>query len=59
MQKINFAGGEPFIHPKFLGELVKYCKLDLNLNTSIISNGSLIKESWIETYGILVFYKSF
>ena len=52
MKKINFAGGEPFTKPKFLGELVKYCKEDLKLESvSIVSNGSLIKENWFEKYG--------
>ena len=51
MRKINFAGGEPFLYPKFLGELVVYCKKDLKLESvSIISNGSLIKESWMNKY---------
>lgn len=26
VKKINFAGGEPFLFPKFLGALVQYCK---------------------------------
>jgi radical S-adenosyl methionine domain-containing protein 2 len=26
MKKVNFAGGEPFLFPKFLGEMVQYCK---------------------------------
>jgi radical S-adenosyl methionine domain-containing protein 2 len=52
MKKINFAGGEPFINPKFLGELVKFCKEELKLESvSIVSNGSLIKEKWLEKYG--------
>src|SRR5690242_17680348 len=25
MQKINFAGGEPFLYPKFLGEMLDFC----------------------------------
>ena len=51
MRKINFAGGEPFLYPKFLGQLVEYCKLELKLESvSIISNGSLIKESWMRKY---------
>jgi sulfatase maturation enzyme AslB (radical SAM superfamily) len=31
MKKINFAGGEPFLFPVFLGELVKYSKESLKL----------------------------
>ena len=51
MKKINFAGGEPFLYPKFLGELVVFCKQTLGLESvSIISNGSLIKENWMEKY---------
>ena len=51
MRKINFAGGEPFLYPDFLGELVKYCKETLKLESvSIISNGSLIKNKWFEKY---------
>lgn len=51
MRKINFAGGEPFLYPKFLGELVQYCKETLKLESvSIISNGSLIKENWLTKY---------
>ena len=51
MRKINFAGGEPFLYPKFLGELVVFCKETLKLESvSIISNGSLIKENWMKKY---------
>lgn len=54
MKKINFSGGEPFIHKKgkFVGELVRYCKEDLQLpSVSIVSNGSLITEEWFQQYG--------
>jgi len=52
MKKINFSGGEPFLHPKFLGSLVKFCKVELQLESvTIISNGSKIKENWLATYG--------
>lgn len=54
MQKINFSGGEPFIHQRgrFVGELVKYCKSSLNLESvSIVSNGSLITKKWMINYG--------
>ncbi|KAI4144102.1 MAG: hypothetical protein L6R39_004318 [Caloplaca ligustica] len=51
MRKINFAGGEPFLYPSFLGELVRYCKEDLHLESiSIVTNGSLVKERWLEAY---------
>ncbi|XP_075963828.1 S-adenosylmethionine-dependent nucleotide dehydratase RSAD2 [Anarhichas minor] len=54
MEKINFSGGEPFLHEKgdFLGKLVQYCKQDLQLpSVSIVSNGSMIKEKWFQKYG--------
>lgn len=54
MEKINFSGGEPFLpaRGKHLGEMVKYCKLDLKLpSITVVSNGSLIKEKWFVEYG--------
>ncbi|XP_022108160.1 radical S-adenosyl methionine domain-containing protein 2-like [Acanthaster planci] len=54
MQKINFSGGEPFIvqRGKFVGELVRFCKVDLQLpSVTIVSNGSLIDEKWFKNYG--------
>lgn len=52
MRKINFAGGEPFLYPKFLGEMIDFCKKDLRLESvSIVSNGSLIKESFLQKHG--------
>ena len=56
MKKLNFSGGEPFIYKKgkFVGELVQYCKYDLQLpSVSIVSNGSLISEEWFQEYGML------
>ena len=53
MQKINFAGGEPFILDKgeYLGELLKFCKDDLQIqSTGVISNGSKISEQWMQRY---------
>ena len=55
MEKINFSGGEPFIHQKgiYLGELVRFCKEQLKLpGVSIVSNGSLITEKWFSDYGL-------
>jgi len=46
-QKINFAGGEPFINDVMLGELCRYCQ-ELGMAVSIISNGSLIKPYWMK-----------
>lgn len=54
MEKVNFAGGEPFIVKRgaYLGELVRFCKEDLQLpSVTVVSNGSLITEKWFEKYG--------
>lgn len=56
MKKLNFSGGEPFIKDggRFMGELIRYCKTELHwagLSVSIVSNGSLIRESWMRRYG--------
>lgn len=52
MRKINFAGGEPFLYPKFLGNLLEYCKKDLCLESvSIVTNGSRVRDSFLSTFG--------
>jgi radical S-adenosyl methionine domain-containing protein 2 len=52
MRKINFAGGEPFLYSKFLGEMIDFCKEDLCLESvSIVTNGSLVKESFLKEHG--------
>ncbi|KAJ9654436.1 hypothetical protein H2198_006516 [Neophaeococcomyces mojaviensis] len=52
MRKLNFAGGEPFLHAKFLGTLVDYCKRDLSLESvSIVTNGSLVTERFLRDHG--------
>ena len=52
MRKINFAGGEPFLYSKFLGEMIDFCKEDLRLESvSIVTNGSLVKESFVKKHG--------
>lgn len=51
MKKINFAGGEPFMNPDFLGKLAKYCKEVLNLESvSIVTNGSKVTPAWLAQY---------
>jgi radical S-adenosyl methionine domain-containing protein 2 len=51
-RKINFAGGEPFMYPELLGDMVQYCKEVLKYESvSIISNASKIQERWFATYG--------
>ena len=52
VKKINFAGGEPFLYPKYLEELIRVCKEDLKIEKiSIITNGSLVKKNFFEKYG--------
>ena len=52
-EKINFAGGEPFLHPTLLGELCKKSH-EMGLAVSIISNGSRITPEWMKDYGVYV-----
>ena len=52
MRKINFAGGEPFLYKPFLGKMVAFCKENLRVESvSIVSNGSLIDESFLQRHG--------
>ncbi|KAK6346550.1 hypothetical protein TWF696_006674 [Orbilia brochopaga] len=52
MRKLNFAGGEPFLEKEFLGKLIQYCKQELNLESvSVVTNGSLVTEQFMRTYG--------
>ena len=52
MKKMNFSGGEPFLHSTHLGEMCKFCKVELGLESvSIVSNGSKIRRSFFEIYG--------
>ncbi len=48
-EKINFAGGEPFMHPALLGSLCKE-SAELGMAVSIISNGSLIRPRWMDEF---------
>lgn len=46
LEKITFAGGEPFLY-KSLKSIIFYAK-DIGLTTSIITNGSLISNEWMQ-----------
>ncbi|KAH8424895.1 uncharacterized protein LDX57_002640 [Aspergillus melleus] len=52
MKKINFAGGEPFMHRKFLGQMIDYCKEVIHLESvSIVTNGSLVTDAFLAKHG--------
>jgi len=52
MKKINFAGGEPFMNADFLGQLARYCKETLQLESvSVVTNGSKVTSKWLKEYG--------
>lgn len=52
MKKINMAGGEPFLYPDHLGEICKFCKEVLNLESvSIVTNGSKVRKRFFQKYG--------
>lgn len=46
VNSVNFAGGEPLLYPQ-LNTLIKYAKQN-NLQTSIITNGSFMDDTWIK-----------
>lgn len=49
IDEINFAGGEPLIHPDFI-DIVKYA-VNKGMICSFITNGSLLNEDWIKENG--------
>lgn len=52
MKKLNISGGEPFLQSKFIGEVFRFCKDELNLQScSVVNNGSKVTEAWLDTYG--------
>ena len=51
MRKINLAGGEPFLHKKYMAEILVYCRDVLGLESiSIISNGRFVDEQFLQRY---------
>lgn len=48
-KKITFVGGEPLLYPR-LGDLISYTK-NLGITTMIVTNGSLINETFLGKYG--------
>ncbi|KAF9221183.1 hypothetical protein BS17DRAFT_768930 [Gyrodon lividus] len=43
MQKLNISGGEPFLQPRYIGEVFKYCDEELGIDSCSIK--------WLDTYG--------
>lgn len=55
MKKLNFAGGEPMLYPRFVGELAEFCKKELKLESvSIVTNGSLVKPKFLKEFGSFI-----
>lgn len=46
VQKVTFAGGEPMLYPHLDEAIIK--AKELGMTTSIITNGSMIEEEWLE-----------
>ena len=53
MTRINFSGGEPFLKPAMLGKMILHAH-DRGISPSIVSNGSLIREKWMDRYGHMI-----
>ncbi|KIJ62489.1 hypothetical protein HYDPIDRAFT_94583 [Hydnomerulius pinastri MD-312] len=52
MKKLNISGGEPFLQPRYIGEVFKFCKEELGIEScSVVNNGSKVTEKWLDTYG--------
>lgn len=52
MKKLNISGGEPYLQSHYLGEVFKFCKEDLGIEScSVVTNGSKVTEKWLDTYG--------
>ena len=52
MKKLNISGGEPFLQPRYIGEVFKFCKEELHIEScSVVSNGSKVTEKWLDMYG--------
>lgn len=47
VEKVNFAGGEPFRFKAELGKLLRHAR-SLGMYTSIITNGSLLTPEWMK-----------
>ena len=46
-----FSSPEPRFVSRRLSSCVRFCKQELGISVSIISNGSLVTEDWLREYG--------
>ena len=52
MVKLNISGGEPYLQPEFIGEVFRFCKNELRLEScTVVTNRSKVTEKWLDTYG--------
>ncbi|QRV78646.1 hypothetical protein RhiJN_06661 [Ceratobasidium sp. AG-Ba] len=52
MRKLNVSGGEPFLNATNIGEVFKFCKTELGLeSTSVLTNSSKVTERRLDEYG--------
>eukprot|EP00045_Choanoeca_perplexa_P019518 m.3048 g.3048 ORF g.3048 m.3048 type:complete len:324 (+) comp4405_c0_seq1:63-1034(+) len=56
MNKLNIAGGEPLLYPKYVSEIVQHAKQQLGITVSIVSNASRVKEAWLSEHAELIDY---
>ncbi|KAF8446885.1 hypothetical protein BDZ91DRAFT_702946 [Kalaharituber pfeilii] len=51
MRKLNFAGGEPFLHPRWLSLMLRFAKHEIQLESvSIVTNGSKVTEAFLKSH---------
>ena len=51
IRKLNFAGGEPFMHPKLLGQMLRYCKDELEFPVvQVTTNARLLNDDWMRRF---------
>ena len=49
--EIELPGGEPFMHPKLLGQMVRYCKDELAFPVvQVTTNARLLNDDWMRRF---------
>jgi len=59
LKRVTFAGGEPLLLGRYLKKYIKYSKIELGMDTSVITNGFLLEQSmeiikYLDVIGISV-----